>query len=321
MTACCLPGKISLIACVALLATVGLRAQTQKSVNPAEAQLQRGIKLVEAGQCSQALPLIEHSLPRVKQKLLRYQAEMAAVRCGMAVGDEQIAADNLFRMERENPHDPEILYWEAHLFSEMASNAARTLETTDPSSYQAQELLAENLASQGKQDQAAAIYQNILKKHPHMAGIHYDLGQILLDKAGASGSTAAAQQQFEAELAVNPNNASAEFILGELARRKSDFAVAAKYFSRAAQLDPGFSEAYLALGMSLAGEGKFADAKAPLEHYVKLQPNDPAGHYQLAIADARTGDQAGARRQMALQAQAAAHNPSTDTTQGHAVHQ
>lgn len=295
------------------------RAQTHIGANAASAEVHRGVELVETGRCSDALPLIERGLPRVRDKALRYQAEMAAVRCGMAIGDEQIAADNLFRMERENPKDPEILYWETHIFSEMATRAASQLQTEDPDSYQAERLQAESLESQGKEEQAADIYRAILAKHPRVAGIHYRLGQIALDEAGDSGSTDAAREQFEQELAIDPANASAEFILGELARRKGDWMDAVQHFTRAAHLDVGFSEAYLALGMSLSAEGKFSDARAPLEHYVALEPDDPAGHYQLAIADARTGDQAGARQQMALQAQAAARNHSSDTTQGHAV--
>ncbi|MGH9604688.1 MAG: tetratricopeptide repeat protein [Terracidiphilus sp.] len=312
--------SLSLIGCTALLCALSLHAQSRSAPASADASVHRGVQLVESGRCTEALPLIERGLPHVTDKTLRYQAQMAAVRCAMAIGDEQAAADNLFRLERENPGDPEILYWETHTFSEVAMRAARELAAKYPDSYQAQRLQAESLESQGKEQQSAAIYRKILEGHPHVAGIHYRLGQIALDEAGDSGPTDAAKQQFEDELAIDPSNASAEFILGELARRKGDWAVAVQHFSRAASLDVGFSEAYLALGMSLAAEGKFGDAKPPLEHYVKLEPSDPAGHYQLAVADARTGDQAGARQQMALQAQAAARNPSSDTTQGHAVH-
>ena len=85
--------------------------------------------------------------------------------------------------------------------------------------------------------------------------------------------------------------------------------------------DAGFSEAYLALGMSLTASGRYAEAKPPLLHYEQLEPNDPSGHYQLALADTHTGDQEGARREMALQAQAAARSKSTDTTEGHPVQQ
>ena len=77
-------------------------------------------------------------------------------------------------------------------------------------------------------------------------------------------------------------------------------------FSRASKLDEGFVEAYLALGMSLNSSGKFSDAISPLQSYVKMQPGDPAGHYQLATAYARTGRKAEAEREMALQRETAA---------------
>jgi Flp pilus assembly protein TadD len=79
-------------------------------------------------------------------------------------------------------------------------------------------------------------------------------------------------------------------------------------FIHASKLDEGFVEAYLALGISLNSGGKFGNAVAPLEKYVKMQPADPAGHYQLATAYARTGRKPDADREMALQREAEAKN-------------
>lgn len=310
---------ISRVGCALILCTLVLQAQTRSAPSSGEASVRRGIELVETGRCAEALPLLERGLLQVTDKSLRYQAQMAGVRCAMAVGNEKAATDNLFRLQRENPGDPEVMYWETHIFSEIGTRVGRELVGKYPDSYQAQRLQAESLESAGKDEDAAAIYRKILEAHPKVDGIHYRLGQIALAQAGDAGPTDAAREEFEKELAIDPNNASAEFILGELARRKGDWAVAEQHFSRATHLDVGFSEAYLALGMSYAAESKFAEAKPPLEHYVLLEPNDPAGHYQLAVADARTGDEAGAKTQMALQAEAAAHSPSSDTTQGHPI--
>lgn len=303
-----------------LAAVVSVSAARAQSASP-DASVRQGIELVETGRCSAALPLLERGIPRITDKSLRYQGEMAEVRCAMAVDDRQTAADTLLRLGRESPGDPEVLYIQTHMFSQLAMRAARELQEKDPASYQARRLQAESLESQGKEEEAAAIYRDILKDHPKVPGIHYRLGQIALAEAGDAGPTDAAQAEFEKELSVDPTNASAEFILGELARRKGDWNVAIQHFTQATHLDVGFSEAYLALGMSLAAAGRYADAKPPLEHYVQLEPDDPSGHYQLATADARTGDQAGARREMALQAQAAARAKATDTTQGHPVQQ
>jgi len=309
--------RLSFLCAAGLSAGVTLSAQTASL----DASVQQGVHLVETGRCKEALPLLERGLSHVTDKALRYRGDMAEVRCAMAVNDQQTAADALFRLQRESPGNPEVLYIQTHMFSELAMRAAAELQQKDPASWQAHRLQAESLESNGKGDQAAAIYRDILKEHPDVPGIHYRLGQIALDQAGDAGPTDAAQAEFEKEVAIDPTNASAEFILGELARRKGDWNEAIRHFTQATKLDAGFSEAYLALGMSLAASGRYAEAKPPLQRYVQLEPNDPSGHYQLAIADTHTGDQDGARREMALQAQAAARSKSMDTTEGHPVQQ
>ena len=72
---------------------------------------------------------------------------------------------------------------------------------------------------------------------------------------------------------------------------------------RPPQLEPNFADAYLGLGMSLLAEKKYPEAVAPLEKAVKLQPANPAGHYSLATAYARTGRKEDADREFALQQQ------------------
>jgi Flp pilus assembly protein TadD len=68
--------------------------------------------------------------------------------------------------------------------------------------------------------------------------------------------------------------------------------------------------------MSLLAQKNYAEAVAPLETAVKLEPANPAAHYSLATAYARTGRKQDAEREFALQQQAAgaaggqgAHNP------------
>ncbi len=294
-------------------------AQTVKQASAPS--VEQGIKLVESGRCAEALPLLKRTLSQTSEKSQRYRVEMATVRCAMALDQEQTAVDALLSLKRESPGDPEVLYISTHYFSELGMRAAQQLQSIAPDSYQQHRLEAETLESQGKNTEAAAIYTRILESNPRTPGIHYRLGQIALDQAGPDGSTDAAKQEFLKELDVDPSNASAEFILGELARRAAQWDTAIAHFSHAVKLDAGFTEAQLALGMSLAASGKFSDAISPLERYVKMQPEDPAGHYQLALAYSRTGNKDGATREMALQAQAASRSKTTtDTAEGHSVH-
>jgi predicted Zn-dependent protease len=270
------------------------------------ASAQRGLKLAEEGRCQEALPLLQRSVTHLADKQLRYRAAMGQARCAMARDDTQAAVSALMLLKREFPDDPEVLYICVHYFSQLASRTSQELAAKAPTSFQARRLEAEAFESQGKWDEAAGMYRGILKENPNEPGIHYRLGQALLSKAGESGATDEARAEFQKELEIDPRNSAPEFILGELDRQAGHWDDAARHFTRASQLDAEFAEAYLGLGMTLIAASKFADAVRPLETYVKIQPGDPAGHYQLAIAYGRTGNREGVQREAAAQKEAAA---------------
>jgi predicted Zn-dependent protease len=210
----------------------------------------------------------------------------------------------LLELNRAFPRDPEVLFNTIHYYSDLASRASQELAASAPTSAQAEQLEAESLESQGDLDKAATEYRKILEQYPQRRGIHYRLGRLLLSKTPPDVENA--KKELNEELKADPNNAAAEFVLGETARQAGEWDDAVAHFARASKIDAGFQEAYLALGMSLNSAGRFADAVSPLETYVKLQPADPAGHYQLGTAYARTGHKQEAQREMALQQQTAA---------------
>ena len=108
---------------------------------------------------------------------------------------------------------------------------------------------------------------------------------------------------MQQEIEIDPNNAGAEYVLGELARQESQWPEAIAHFTRAAKLDAGFGDAYLGLGVSLISAKQFSEAIAPLETAVKLEPRNPAAHYNLAMAYNRTGRKQDADREFAVHRQ------------------
>jgi tetratricopeptide (TPR) repeat protein len=288
-------------------------AQAPPSASTADASLsaEQGVALASKGRCREALAVLKKSA-HVGDKQLKYRVLMSTARCGMSLDQTQTAVEALLVLNREFPHDPDVLYSTTHLYSELASRAAQDLAATAPTSHQAQQLEAEAAESQENWDRAIAEYKSILQKEPKLAGIHYRIGRIFLSKSPADAENA--KTEFLEELKIEADNASAEFMLGEIARQAGQWEDAIGHFSRAAKLDEGFQEAYLALGMSLNSAGKFPDAIAPLKNYVKMQPGDPAGHYQLATAYARTGNKPEADREMALQREASAKTPPSAQT-------
>jgi predicted Zn-dependent protease len=116
--------------------------------------------------------------------------------------------------------------------------------------------------------------------------------------------TEEAKREFEAELKVNPTSPAAEYMLGDLAWRVMKTDEAILHFSHATELDVSLARPYLGLGMALNAAGRFTNAIDPLKKYVRLNPADPAGYYQLAIAYSRIGNKQEAERQRALQLEA-----------------
>lgn len=287
------------------LAPVLTAQDKSKTPTNAVAEATQAVALAEEGRCSEALPVLTRNIGRVAEKQLRYRFAMAAARCGMSLNDTAAVLDALLLLRHDFPDDPERLYISARFLSQLANRTAQELAERFPTSVQVAKMNAEALESRQLWDQAIEAYRKILEQDPKAPGIRYRIASILLDREWNAASVAAATKELEAELKINPNDASSEFVLGEIARREGAWDAAIRHFSRAGTLDVGFLEAQLALGMSLNAAAKHAEAVAPLERYVKRAPDDAAGHYQLAIAYSRTGNQAGAEREMKQQQQAA----------------
>jgi tetratricopeptide (TPR) repeat protein len=295
-----------------IFAAAPLLAQAPgKSAPPAisSSSVEHAIDLAAQGRCHEALPILRKSMAHTAEKVLKYHAAMATARCAMSLDQAETAVTALFLLNREFPHDPEVLYITTHYYGQLASRASQELAATAPSSYQALELEAEAMESQSRWDDAAAEYKKILQQTPSVPGIHFRLGRVALSKSESPANTDEAKKEFEEELKLDPTNAAAEFSLGEIARRGGQWDEAIPHFTTASKLDPGFAEALVALGMSLNSAERYSEAVVPLESYVKMLPSDPAGHYQLSIAYARTGRKEEAARQMEMQRQAVEKTP------------
>ncbi|MFI5096634.1 MAG: tetratricopeptide repeat protein [Candidatus Acidiferrales bacterium] len=296
---------IPLLGCVVIPCV--LYAQTPSKSAPASTPglVERAVNLAAEGHCSEALAILKKLNLSQAEKQVRYSSRMAIARCAMSLGEDQTAFDALMALRREFPKDPQVLYITAHFLSEMATRASQELAAVAPDSYQARELEAEAFESQEKWEDAGAIYKKILEENSKVPGVHYRLGRVALARPPSPENTEEAKREFEQELTSDPLNASAEFWLGEIARLQGQWEAAISRFTSAAKLDPGFAEAYLALGMTLNSARRFQESIEPLERYIKTVPADPAGHYQLSIAYARTGRKTDATREIGLQQQLA----------------
>jgi len=280
------------------------QAQTARAVNPQTAA-QRAAALADTGHCQEALPQLSKALGHIQDSDLKRKVGLAGVKCSMAASDAGRAVSFLVWLNHEFPHDAAILYLSSHVYSDLSVRASNELLSTNPGSPQVHELNAEALETMGKWKEAAEEYRAVLAKDPQMPGIHYRLGRLLLSQPNAPPTVKDdARREFEEELKIDPSNAGANFVLGELARQAENWPAAIEYFSKATKLDVSFGDAYLGLGRSLMGANKAAEAIAPLEIAAKLQPDNPAVHFNLATAYRRAGRKADADREFVEHRQA-----------------
>jgi tetratricopeptide (TPR) repeat protein len=264
----------------------------------AQARYYLGASLAESGRCEEAIPLLLKDGPHITDPELKRTVEADGLKCTMALDQEDRALDFLRLLRRDFPKDPEVLYLTVHVYSDLSTRASQRLLVTAPSSYQVHLLNAEILEMQEKWDEAEAEYRRVLAINPHAAGIHFRIGRLLLTRPKTATTTADAKREFDAELKVDPNNAAAEYVLGELARQAREFPEAIEHFSRTTKLDPTFVDAFIGLGKSLVAAGRTPEAVAPLQSAVKLEPENPVAHYQLAYAYRRAGRTQDADREL-----------------------
>jgi tetratricopeptide (TPR) repeat protein len=260
----------------------------------------------EAGRCAEALPTLTKTLAHVADKALQKRVGLDGIRCATLLQRWDDLVQLVHILNQKLPGDPEVLYVSVHAYSDLSSRSARQLAQTAPHSLAALELDAEASEMQGRWDQAEKDYRAILQKNPHYPGIHFRLARLLLSRPNpAPNFQDEAKKELQEELSIDPSNAGAEYVSGELARQAQDFAGAVHHFTRATELDDNFADAWLGLGMSLLSQKQYAPAVAPLKTAVRLEPANPAAHYALATAYARTGNKEAAEHEFALQKQAA----------------
>jgi Tfp pilus assembly protein PilF len=284
---------------------------------------EKAMELAEQGRCKEAMAALKRTLASAADADVKKRAGLLGLRCAMTADDRASAGEFLQGLGRAFPRDPEVLYMTVHAYSDLSTRAAQQLAATAPESVEVRKLNAESLELQGKWDEAAKQYEEALKTTPGAKGIHFRMGRVLLSKPGASAEEILqAKKEFADELAIDPKNAAAEYILGEMARQASEWPEAIERFSRAARLDTSFGDAFMGWGAALMATRRFEEAVAPLRQAAMLQPGNTAAHYNLGLALLRSGKKEEADKEFAVQKrllaeQEAAKNALVESNQPH----
>lgn len=117
--------------------------------------------------------------------------------------------------------------------------------------------------------------------------------QTLLDEASqrlASRDYASALELLRRAAPSFPDTEAAWYNLGIAAYRTESWDEAERAFAHASSLNAARTESYFFRGLALTKLERCADAIAPLEEALRLDPNRVLAHYHLAVCYAQAGD-------------------------------
>ena len=123
---------------------------------------------------------------------------------------------------------------------------------------------------------AVALLPSYAPAHAGLASAYALMGQAPNDGMPPALSAPRARAEAEQALALDPNNAEAHYVLGNLAMHFDwDYARAEQELSEAIRLDPNNPTAHQWMGQYLLVRGRFSDAKIEVERALELDKFSP----------------------------------------------
>ncbi len=274
-----------------------LRAALKLQPNLWKIQALLGIAEKRTGDVNSALTDLEKAFPNLKEQKIRIDTGMQLIDIYSGAGDLPKAVPIITALRDIDPTNVEIIYTAYRIYSDLLDEARLSLIVVAPNSARVHQMMAHELARQGNTDEAIANYREALKIDPNVSGLHFELAEML-NNSSIPGGREEAEKEYQAALAINPNDEKAECKLGDLAALRGDQQAAAEYYQRALKLQPNDSEAILGLAKSLMTMNQPEKALPLLEQAVKLDPTNAVAHFRLSTLYRKMGRTADANREL-----------------------
>jgi len=244
------------------------------------------LALVGAGEgdCAEHQAALQSAWHSGGTAVIRRLAGLAAVQCAIIQEHPESGVPILEELKLAYPHDADVLYLGAKLYMKGWNAQVASMFVRTPASYRVNQLSGEIFETQGNFAEAAAEYAKAIAKNPQAINLHFRRGRVLLLASHEPAVLEQARREFEAELALNADDAAAVYQLGQISEAQGSRTEAAKRFEQALLLRPNFAEALLALGKIRIRDGRATEGIQLLERTAALQPTNETAHYNLMLA-------------------------------------
>jgi tetratricopeptide (TPR) repeat protein len=262
-------------------AVPNLRAALKLQPSLSKIQALLGMSEERTGEAANARADLESAFSQLQEPKIRIQTGMELINLYSSSGDLDKAASTVSVLRQIDPTNVQVLYTAYRIYSDLSGEAMLSLSLVAPESAQMHQIMAHELARQANSEGAIAQYRKAIQIDPKLAGIHFELAEML-NASDDARLKAGAEQEYRAALNENHADEKTECRLGDISARKGDLKQAYAYYSEAVRLQPSDEEANFDLAKTLIAMDQSSKALPVLEHAVQLDPTDATAHYRLS---------------------------------------
>jgi len=261
-----------------------------------------GMSLAELGRFREALPGLEKGFKQSTDSEIRRMSGLQLLRAYTGLQRDADAVEVSLSLNKLYPTDPEVLYNTGRVLGNYTYIVMEKLHDEAPNSIWMLQAQGEAYESQKDYNSAIAAFNRVLTMDPQRPGIHYRMGRVYLRRFQDSHDDkdrTSAEEQFQAELAVDPKNGNSAYELAQIHYDLGDLDQARREFEALVTQRPDFEQARVGLAGVLL-ESQKADLALPqLKRAIELNPEDDVAWYRLARASRITGDTTAQNKAMA----------------------
>jgi tetratricopeptide (TPR) repeat protein len=268
-----------------------------------------GVDYCKLGEGAKAIPYLKAAL---KAEPDRPDTWLWLATAQEMTGQLQAEVVTLHRALGPRPNDPDVLYLLGSAYERLGKQEVAHLEKVAPGSSRSEQLLAESYAASNEWPSAVIHFQNALAASPDRAGLHAELGEVLLH----AGKVNQSSREFDEELRRNPGDLRAMVRRGEARLIQDNVEAALQDWEKALAVDTEQTERILGLRETGFGDTSIEQLPdATREQIQKLGPdlrirNFPAAHLALAFLSEQNGNLLQAAAEAGLAAPADTNEPA-----------
>jgi len=139
---------------------------------------------------------------------------------------------------------------------------------------------------QGDMEAAEKAFKQAIEFDPALPDPYSALAALYNEQKRYDEATAMGAKATELSGSTGSGDGTAAYNQGVILWNQNKFAEAGEAFDKARKADPKMAEAHFRFAIAMFNQGKLADAKEPLETYLKLEPNGDHAAEAKALLDA-----------------------------------